>query len=231
MHTSDSIKAISAALVAAQAELDNVPKDATNPHFKNTYASLAAVIDSSKPALLKQGLVVLQGLGEIVAGALQVTTRLLHGPSGEWIESTMGVPLAKQDAQGAGSAATYGRRYGLAALLCLAQVDDDGEEASKPQARPAAKPAAKPVASIHPTKENYPTTQPPKAAAATATDPKLRKIADFAKAQKWDAKTLFQFISDTVARVEKLGDLDDEQRDAVLDAMDDMTLLLPGEKS
>lgn len=132
MKTSDSIKSISAALVAAHAGMDNVPKDATNPHFKNHYASLAAVIDASKPALLAQGIVVIQGLGELVNGALHVTTRLLHGPSGEWIESTMSVPLTKQDAQGAGSAATYGRRYGLAAILSLAQVDDDGEEAVQP---------------------------------------------------------------------------------------------------
>mgnify|MGYP001268549527 CR=1 FL=1 len=139
MKTSDSIKSISAALVAAHANLDGVPKDATNTHFENHYASLAAVIDASKPALLAQGLVVLQGLGAIANGALHVTTRLLHGPSGEWIESTMEVPLTKQNAQGAGSAASYGRRYGLAAILSLAQVDDDGEDAVQPAKKAPAK--------------------------------------------------------------------------------------------
>ena len=34
----------------------------------------------------------------------------------------------KKDAQEIGSACTYGRRYGLAAMVGLAQVDDDGNK-------------------------------------------------------------------------------------------------------
>ena len=39
--------------------------------------------------------------------------------------------MAKIDAQGVGSAITYGRRYGLAAMAGIAQKDDDGNSISK----------------------------------------------------------------------------------------------------
>jgi hypothetical protein len=51
---------------------------------------------------------------------------LIHD-SGQWIKSKIRIPLTnKKDAQEIGSACTYGRRYGLAAMVGLAQVDDDG---------------------------------------------------------------------------------------------------------
>jgi hypothetical protein len=57
--------------------------------------------------------------------------------SGEWISSTLELPVSKQDAQGFGSALTYARRYSLAAICGIAQDDDDGEGARKAPAPPA----------------------------------------------------------------------------------------------
>ena len=37
------------------------------------------------------------------------------------------IPLVKKDPQAMGSAITYGRRYSLAAILNMAQIDDDAE--------------------------------------------------------------------------------------------------------
>jgi hypothetical protein len=42
----------------------------------------------------------------------------------------MSVPVSKPDAQGAGSALTYMRRYALAAVVGVVQADDDGNSAS-----------------------------------------------------------------------------------------------------
>ena len=142
MQTSDSIAAIATAFAEAQGHLKGATKDAKNPHFRNDYATLASVIDAGRESLAKHGLAVLQGLSSD-ATALIVTTRLLH-KSGEWIEDSLAVPLAKHDAQGMGSAATYGRRYALAAMLGIAQVDDDGNEAA------ARAPKAPAVAMHHP---------------------------------------------------------------------------------
>ena len=63
-----------------------------------------------------------------------LTTRLFHD-SGEWVEDTATIPLPKNDPQGYGSAATYGRRYALAAITGLYQDDDDGVGAMRPAAK------------------------------------------------------------------------------------------------
>lgn len=140
MKTSESISKISAALLKAQRAITFASKDATNPHFKNKYADLPAVIDAIKPALNEAGIMFLQTPSPSDSGSLALTTRLLH-ESGEWIEDMATLPLPKNDPQGYGSAMTYARRYALAAITGLYQDDDDGNAASGP--KPPAKPVAK----------------------------------------------------------------------------------------
>ena len=41
------------------------------------------------------------------------------------------LPLSKVDAQGVGAAVTYGRRYGLSAMVGIAQYDDDANSIRK----------------------------------------------------------------------------------------------------
>lgn len=134
MKTSESISNLASALVKAHTKIKHAIKDNKNPHFKNDYATLESVIDASKEALLEQGIVVLQAPS---GGTL--TTRLQHS-SGEFIETELNLLLTKQDMQGLGSAITYARRYSLAALLNMAQADDDGNEASKPASQKSKKP-------------------------------------------------------------------------------------------
>lgn len=131
MKSSESVTKISAALLKAQRSITFAAKDATNPHFKNKYADLPAVIDAIKPALNEAGIMFMQTPSPSDSGSLALTTRLLH-ESGEWIEDTATVPLPKNDPQGYGSAMTYARRYSLAAMTGLYQDDDDGNAAMKP---------------------------------------------------------------------------------------------------
>lgn len=126
MKTSEKINALASALVKAQANIKHASKDSNNTHFRNDYASLESVIDASKQYLLEQGITVLQGVS---SDGASLTTRLLHN-SGEYIETEMRLVLSKQDMQGLGSAITYGRRYALAAILNIAQADDDGNAAT-----------------------------------------------------------------------------------------------------
>ncbi len=132
MKTSDSISNIAAALLKAQQEITFAAKDSKNPAFKSTYANLESVIEAIKGPLNAHGVVFMQTFSPSAPGFLALSTRLLH-TSGEWIEDEMTVPLQKNDAQGYGSAATYSRRYALAAITGLYQADDDGQEAAKPQ--------------------------------------------------------------------------------------------------
>lgn len=130
MKTSANISNFSTAFLAAQMEIESAKKNATNPDYKMEYADLASVISAVKPALNKHGIVFLQSPSPSDDGFMHLTTRLIHAQSGEWIEDTAVSPMAKQDPQGFGSASTYLRRYSLAALCGLFQVDDDAASAS-----------------------------------------------------------------------------------------------------
>jgi hypothetical protein len=61
-----------------------------------------------------------------------LATTLAHS-SGEWIRSELPIRAKDASPQAQGSAITYARRYALAAIVGLAQIDDDAEAA---QGRP-----------------------------------------------------------------------------------------------
>jgi hypothetical protein len=129
MKTSPSITTIAAVLPKAQAEIKGALKDATNPHFRSKYADLTSVIEACKAALNKHGITFLQPVRSGEDGVI-VETVLLH-TSGEWISDELELPVSKNDAQGVGSAITYGRRYGLQSMVGIPAEDDDGNAAAK----------------------------------------------------------------------------------------------------
>lgn len=135
---------VSAAYVAAFAEMTNAVKDRSNPHLGNDYATLESVLAAVRPVLAKHKLAVYQAPGEMTVmspdlATISVVTVLLHA-SGEQISIRTQVPVAPGfdkrsgksviDAQRAGSAITYARRYALAAVCGITQTDDDGNDAS-----------------------------------------------------------------------------------------------------
>jgi hypothetical protein len=63
-----------------------------------------------------------------------VVTTLAHS-SGEWIRGRLKMLPKDMSPQGFGSAITYARRYALAAIAGVAQIDDDGNAASQPDKR------------------------------------------------------------------------------------------------
>jgi hypothetical protein len=136
MRTSENINELGAALALAQAEMGHAAKDAVNPHFRSKYANLASIIDACRGALTKNGIAVIQSPEfDYSSRSVSVTTRLVHS-SGQWVEGHIGAEVAKSDPQAIGSAITYLRRYGLAALTSVASDDDDGAAAVVPPARP-----------------------------------------------------------------------------------------------
>jgi hypothetical protein len=134
MTHSDSIAKIASALVKAQGELNAVPKDGTNPHFRSKYATLHGIVESTRDTLRKHGLAVVQTFAQTDGTYIDLTTTLLH-ESGEWLQGTLTMRPSKADPQGLGSAATYARRYALSAILgIVTDDDDDGNMASQPSA-------------------------------------------------------------------------------------------------
>lgn len=181
MTSSETTATLCAALVAAQQGLKPIAKDGKNPAFRSRYATLDGIMETVRPALAAHGLAVVQGVthpetdgGRLVG--IMVETRLVH-TSGEWLASVVPVPVAKGDAHGLGSALSYGRRYGLSALLALStDEDDDGNAAAKaPPAKPApakpAPPAPAPGQRLH---DRVPETPPERMSLAKAETVELK---------------------------------------------------------
>jgi hypothetical protein len=144
MEQSESIAALAPALVAAQAEFPAIaqPRTAEIPtrgggKYTYNYADLGDVIAQLQPILARHGLSVLGGpSGYSVEGwtekdgdahtvlMVRVDTQLIH-ESGEWIRTTGAIACRDVDPQSIGSALTYARRQGYAAILGVAPDSGD----------------------------------------------------------------------------------------------------------
>jgi hypothetical protein len=90
---------------------------------------LDAIVDATRPVLLKHGLAISQ-TPLYMEGSAGVETTILH-TAGHSTTTTLLLPLKDQSPQGVGGAITYARRYALAAVLGLAtEEDDDGNVSS-----------------------------------------------------------------------------------------------------
>ena len=127
MEKSQSIVNICKALAQFHSLVGKISKDAKNPYFKSNYASLPHILTEIQEPLEKSGLVISQfpdGDG--------LTTILLHSESGEYLQATYTMPVAKaNDPQALGSAISYARRYAVSSILSLKIDDDDAEGAMK----------------------------------------------------------------------------------------------------
>jgi hypothetical protein len=134
MKKSESIKEIAKALQTFHVKCDTIRKDAKNPFFKSTYASLSNILDAINEPLIECGL----SISQFPTGSDGLTTILMH-ESGEFIAGEYSMRPAKDDPQGRGSAITYQRRYAIASILSLnIDEDDDGNAATHGKSTPDA---------------------------------------------------------------------------------------------
>ena len=139
MFKSESIKELATALALAQGEMKNAPKSSDNPFYRSKYADLSSVWDTARGPLTKNGLSIIQLPGTTPEGKPTLETILAHS-SGEYVAETVVMTPVRQikgggfelanDPQALGSAFSYARRYGLAAICGVATEDDDGNSAS-----------------------------------------------------------------------------------------------------
>lgn len=132
MERSETIGKLAEALAKAQGQITGARKDSENPFFKSKYSDLASVWDAIRPALSANGLSVVQTPYMAPDGTVGLTTILMHA-SGEYIQGNMCMKPLKPDPQSLGSGISYLRRYCISAYTGVAQVDDDGNEASQPK--------------------------------------------------------------------------------------------------
>lgn len=141
MRMSETINDLAKSLVTANKTVGNPKKNAVNPHLKNKYATLDAVIAAYKESYLSNGITVLEN-PKTEDGRVGVEITLLH-ETGQYItHDPFMLPPGKNDAQGHGSAVTYARRYALSAVMNIsADDDDDGNGAQQKNQEQYSKPA------------------------------------------------------------------------------------------
>lgn len=117
------------AFAAMQYDLPTIPKTRAGFNFK--YAPIEVVMKYALPVLKKHGFCVTSRL-EFVHDRWCVRTDLIHNRTG--VFATTLYPLGEKVGkdQEMGKAITYGRRYGIVALLCLSIEGEPDVDDSKP---------------------------------------------------------------------------------------------------
>ena len=125
-------KELFTALIKAHSEFPAVVKNRINPHLKNRYADLTAILDAVLPVLNRNALFLRQNVTGNEYGIV-VETVITHA-TGESISSgPLFIPVGsneKNKAQAYGSARTYACRYSLCSLLGISADDDDDGHAA-----------------------------------------------------------------------------------------------------
>jgi len=142
MKTSEQINELAGALANAQGEIKDASK--SREGYGYTYADLSDILEIARPVLAKNGLALIQvpsnvetpppAEGNLPMLRVAVETTLAH-KSGQWIAEIYHMPVeqkvsnkGKQTlslAQCIGMTITYCRRYAAAAILGMAQTDND----------------------------------------------------------------------------------------------------------
>lgn len=132
---------IGKALMLFQSECPTIEKNTKG--YGYTYADLAHITSTIKPHLKNAGLSYSQQVFSTQA-TVGVHTMLIHGASGQFIESTIAANMEENKqksmspVQGMGSIITYLRRYSLSAILGIVTDEDtDGAQIQDKKANPA----------------------------------------------------------------------------------------------
>src|SRR5690606_30790153 len=103
----EKITELTKALFKFHSLVGKIAKDAQNPFFKSNYATLSHILEEIQEPLQESGLIITQ-----MPDGSALVTMLIHAESGEYIQSSYEMPVAKQnDPQAVGSAISYARRY------------------------------------------------------------------------------------------------------------------------
>lgn len=124
MERSQDIKDLATALAKFQGQLDLATKTSKGV-FNNKYADLASIWDTIREPLASNNLSVTQPVYN-ADDHVGVSTILMHS-SGQFLMEKFGSVPLKKGPQEIGSLISYYRRYGLAAMLGVAQAGEDDD--------------------------------------------------------------------------------------------------------
>jgi hypothetical protein len=136
MNQSESIDQLLPALCAARAAFGPIPKNQTafvksdKGSYSFQYADLGAILDVVTPPLTANGLLLVFGLHNTPDGKLEVSSRVYHCASSQYLENTLSAPKPSS-ATAIGSLITYLRRYTSCPLLGVCAEEDDDASAAE----------------------------------------------------------------------------------------------------
>jgi hypothetical protein len=150
LRTSSSIAALAGALAKAQSQFLPITKDKkaeiqtrSGGRFSYHYSDLPALLTATRAALAANELAIVQGV-TMVNQHVVVDTTLLHA-SGEWLSAALNLPVGDvTDPRSVGSAISYGRRYGISALIGVAATDEDDDAAAASTTKTRRAPTTRP---------------------------------------------------------------------------------------
>jgi hypothetical protein len=129
VNHSQELDQLAPALCWLQAEIEAAPKGTKGQY--GAYSDLPTCWATVQPLLAKHGLGITQTFQPTDRDEVCITTTLLH-KSGQYISGTLNLPYGRNGGpQGAGAAVTYGRRYGLAAIVGLVTDKDDDAQGAQ----------------------------------------------------------------------------------------------------
>lgn len=129
-ESSNNVTDLIGAMLKFHNSMGVITKDATNPFYKNTYATLSKICREVNPKLNEAGLFILQlPMEDKEQGSMYINTRIYH-ESGQWMSFNCCSIKKGKNAQDIIGDSTYLKRASLTSLLfiSLEEEDNDGEE-------------------------------------------------------------------------------------------------------
>lgn len=132
---SEDIRSLAAAFLLAKKDFIATGLGGTNSHQRYNYAKIGDIYHAVEGALAQNGIIIWHFARPHDTGIEYLYTRLVHAPTGQFVEDCRILESEKPGNQGKGAANTYMRKYALLSLCAITTEDDDGGEEERYIAR------------------------------------------------------------------------------------------------
>jgi len=126
---SQDITALAQAFLLAKREFVATGKSGNNTRY-GKYAKIEDIYHAVEDALSKQGIIIIH-YAQPNNGIEYLHTRLIHAPTGQYIEDCRILFCEAPGNQEKGKANTYMKKYAVLSLCAIPTEDDDGESEKK----------------------------------------------------------------------------------------------------